>query len=124
MGQAMAYIGDSKKKTTTGFKQTYRRYQAKNCSNCPLNGVCHKSKENRIIEINASLNRLKERAHQLLNSEQGIMHRKKRYYDVEPVFGNIKHNHGFKRFMLRGKKKVEIEWGLIAIAHNLRKKAA
>lgn len=124
MGQAMVYIGDSKKKTTTGFKQTYRRYQAKNCSNCPLNGVCHKSKGNRIIEINASLNRLKERAHQLLNSEQGIMHRKKRCYDVEPVFGNIKHNHGFKRFMLRGKKKVEIEWGLIAIAHNLRKKAA
>ena len=124
MGQSMEYIGDSKKKTTTGFKQTYRRYQAKNCSNCPLNGVCHKSKENRMIEINANLNRLKERAHQLLNSEQGIMHRKKRCYDVEPVFGNIKHNHGFKRFMLRGKKKVEIEWGLIAIAHNLRKKAA
>ena len=60
----------------------------------------------------------------LLNSEQGIAHRKKRCHDVEPVFGNIKHNHGFRRFMLRGKKKVEIEWGLISIAHNIRKKAA
>lgn len=124
MGQAMAYIGESKKKTSTGFEQTYSRYQAKNCSHCPLHGVCHKAKGNRIIEVNMNLNRLKHKAHQLLNSEQGIMHRKKRYYDVEPVFGNIKHNHGFKRFMLRGKKKVEIEWGLIAIAHNLRKKAA
>lgn len=124
MGQEMAYIGDIKKQTSTGFKQTYRKYQAKNCSTCPLNGVCHKSKGNRIIEINTNLNRLKHQAHQLLNSEQGIAHRKKRCYDVEPVFGNIKHNHGFKRFMLRGKKKVEIEWGLIAIAHNIRKKAA
>ncbi|MBU1371796.1 MAG: transposase, partial [Bacteroidetes bacterium] len=35
-----------------------------------------------------------------------------------------KHNHGFRRFMLRGKKKVEIEWGLISIAHNIRKKEA
>lgn len=124
MGQAMTYVGDSKKQTSTGFKQTYKRYQAKNCSTCPLNGVCHKSKGNRVIEININLNRLKQQAHQLLNSETGISHRKKRCYDVEPAFGNIKHNHGFKRFMLRGKKKVEIEWGLIAIAHNIRKKAA
>ena len=124
MGQKMEYIGDGKRKTSTGFEQTSRRYQAKNCSNCPLNGVCHKAKGNRIIEINVRLNRLKDKAHLLLNSELGIAHRKKRCYDVEPVFGNIKHNHGFKRFMLRGKQKVEIEWGLIAIAHNIRKKAA
>ena len=43
---------------------------------------------------------------------------------MEPVFGNIKNNHKFKRFMLRGKDKVEIEWGLLAIAQNIRKKAA
>lgn len=124
MGQTMHYIGDSKRKTSTGFEQTYRRYQAKNCHTCPLNGVCHKSQGNRIIEINVNLNRLKRQAHELLTSEQGLSHRKKRCVDVEPVFGNIKHNHGFKRFMLRGKKKVEIEWGLLAIAQNIRKKAA
>jgi hypothetical protein len=43
--------------------------------------------------------------------------------DTEPVFANIKQNKGFRRFMLRGKNKVEIEWGLIAIAHNLKKRA-
>lgn len=124
MGQSMHYIGDSKKKTSTGFEQTYRRYQAKNCHTCPLNGVCHKSAGNRIIEINVNLNRLKQQAHTLLNSEEGLIHRKKRCVDVEPVFGNIKSNHGFKRFMLRGKEKVTIEWGLLAIAQNIRKKAA
>ena len=56
-----------------------------------------------------------------LNSEQGIYHRKKRPCDVEPVFGNIKNNPHFKRFMLRGKSKVEIEAGLLALAHNERK---
>jgi hypothetical protein len=40
------------------------------------------------------------------------------------VFANIKHNHLFKRFMLRGIEKVTIETGLLALAHNLRKKIA
>jgi len=124
MGQAMNYIGDEKRKTATGFIQTVKKYQAQNCGNCPLNGACHKSKGNRIIEINENLKRQKQRAHELLNSEEGIERRKKRCYDVEPVFANIKQNHGFRRFMLRGKQKVEIEWGLLAIAQNIRKKAA
>ncbi|MEN2436890.1 transposase, partial [Weeksellaceae bacterium A-14] len=48
----------------------------------------------------------------------------KRCYDVEPVFAHLKHNHHFKRFMLKSMKKVEIEFGLHALAHNLRKKVA
>ena len=124
MGQQMEYIGDRNHKTSNGFMQTYRQYQATSCSSCPLNGACHKSKINRIIEINVNLKRQKQQAHERLNSEQGMKHRKKRCFDVEPVFANIKQNHGFRRFMLRGKEKVEIEWGLLAIAQNLRKKAA
>ena len=124
MGQQMSYIGDGKRKTSTGFEQTSKRYQAKNCANCPLNGACHKSHGNRIIEVNENLKRHKEVAFKLLNSEKGIEKRKQRCHDVEPVFGNIKQNHGFRRFMLRGKEKVAIEWGLIAIAQNIRKKVA
>jgi hypothetical protein len=124
MGQQMGFIGNYTRKTSTGFEQAVKRYQAKNCWNCPLNGACHKSKDNRIIEINGNLKRQKQKAYELLNSEEGIKRRKKRCFDVEPVFGNIKQNHGFRRFMLRGKEKVAIEWGLLAIAQNLRKKAA
>jgi hypothetical protein len=43
---------------------------------------------------------------------------------VEAVFGNLKNNKHFKRFYLRGLKKVEIEFGLLAIAHNLAKVAS
>lgn len=124
MGQPMNFIGEYSKKTSTGFKQNIKRYQAKNCANCPLNGACHKSKGNRVIEVNENLQRHKAIAYELLNSEEGIKHRKKRCCDVEPVFGNIKQNHGFKRFMLRSKEKVSIEWGLLSIAQNIRKKAA
>jgi IS5 family transposase len=86
--------------------------------------VCHNGKGNRIIEVNHNLNKHKQKARELLSSEQGVKHRKQRAQDVEPVFANIKQNKGFRRFMLRGKEKVTAEFGLIAIAHNLMKKAA
>jgi hypothetical protein len=124
MGQHMENKGCYSKKTATGFIQTLTRYEAKNCNNCPLNGVCHKSKGNRIVEINHRLNELKQQANKRLLSEEGIKKRKQRCHDVEPVFANIKNNHGFKRFMLRGKQKVTTETGLLALAHNLRKKAS
>ena len=123
MGQHMESIGIYTKKTSTGFLQKVKKYQAKNCNGCPLNGSCHKSQGNRTIEINHNLNRLKLQASEKLLSEEGIKKRKQRCHDVEPIFGNIKSNHGFKRFMLRGKEKVCVETGLLALAHNLRKKS-
>lgn len=124
MGQEMSCIGTYKKKTSTGFEQTLTKYQAQNCEGCPLRSGCHKSKTNRIIEVNHQLNKYKQEAKEKLNSAEGIRHRKQRPVDVEPVFGNIKNNHQFKRFMLRGKDKVTIEFGLLALAQNLRKKTA
>jgi hypothetical protein len=124
MGQPMKNVGTKIRKTSTGFKQTITLYKARRCEGCPLLGVCHKSKGDRIIEINHNLKRLKKDAEQRLLSEEGIKRRKKRPCDVEPVFGNLKQNQHFRRFMLRGIEKVAIETGLLALAHNLRKKAA
>ena len=56
-----------------------------------------------------------------LRSEKGIELRRQRNVDVEPVFGDIKWNHGYARFRLRGKEKVNVEIGLLGIAHNLKK---
>lgn len=117
----MQNIGSYQRTTATGYKQTIDRYQAKNCQGCQLRTLCHKAKGNRIIERSHKLIRLKAKAKQKLLSPQGIAHRKRRCWDVEAVFGNIKQNMNFKRFMLRGIDKVETEIGLIAMAHNLKK---
>lgn len=124
MGQQMNCIGSYEKQTSTGFEQTIKKYQARNCEGCPLRSRCNKSKYNRVIEVNHQLSYYKRIAEEKLNSEEGIKHRKQRPVNVEPVFGNIKYNHHFKRFMLRGKEKVSIEFGLLALAQNLRKKCA
>lgn len=46
-----------------------------------------------------------------------------RVVEVEQVFGRIKGCWSFRRFHLRGADKVKIEWGLLAIAHNIAKMA-
>ncbi|MHC5311097.1 IS1182 family transposase [Myroides sp. LJL116] len=124
IGQQMEYLDTVTRKTTTGFCQTIKRYQAKNCSGCPLYTLCHKAKGNRIIEVNENLKNHRKKASDLLQSDLGKEKRKKRCHDVETVFGNIKQNHGFRRFMLRGKEKVSLEFGLLAIAQNIRKRVA
>jgi hypothetical protein len=40
---------------------------------------------------------------------------------VEPTFGDIKQNMGFRKLLLRTKPKVNIEVSLAAIAHNIKK---
>ena len=44
--------------------------------------------------------------------------------EPEAVFGDTKWGHGFKRFKLKSNVKVEVEFGLVALAHNLRKHIA
>jgi Transposase DDE domain len=44
----------------------------------------------------------------------------KRIAIVEPVFGNLK-NKGVDRFTLRGKKKVNTQWQLFSLVHNIEK---
>ena len=40
---------------------------------------------------------------------------------VEPVFGQIKQAHGFRRFSLRGLEKVRAEWAFVCLTHNILK---
>jgi hypothetical protein len=40
---------------------------------------------------------------------------------VEPVFGQIEQARGFRRFSQRGRTKVQREWALVCLTHNLLK---
>ncbi|WP_232461451.1 transposase [Cellvibrio sp. PSBB006] len=40
---------------------------------------------------------------------------------VEPVFANIGTNKGLNRFTLRGKSKVQGQWRLYCVIHNIEK---
>jgi hypothetical protein len=59
-----------------------------------------------------------------LDSEEGKKLRKQRSCDVEAVFGMIKGNRQIRRFHLRGIENVEVEMGLVSLAHNILKTVA
>ena len=120
-GQKMNFTGTKNNISDLGYQSQSSLYQAENCQDCPLRTQCHKAKGNRVIELNHKLLAYRRRAKELLMSEEGLRHRSKRPVEVEAVFGQLKKNRMFNRFRMRGIKKVEIEFGLLAMAHNLLK---
>ena len=56
-----------------------------------------------------------------VDSEYGKQVYGHRMSTVEPVFGNLEHNKGLKRFSLRGSKKVNGQWQLYCLIHNIEK---
>jgi hypothetical protein len=63
----------------------------------------------------------KEAMREKLRTAAGRTVYKKRKAIVEPVFGQIKEQRGFRRFSLRGKQNVSREWKLVCAVSNLLK---
>ena len=63
----------------------------------------------------------KEAMREKLRTEAGRAVYKMRKAIVEPVFGQIKEQRGFRRFSLRGKENVSREWKLVCAVSNLLK---
>jgi hypothetical protein len=55
-----------------------------------------------------------------VRSEQGKEHYQHRNFIVEPIFGQTKQARGLRLFLLRGFRKVQAEWKLWSLTHNLR----
>ena len=125
MGQHLERCGTRTSVSELGYRSVLSVYRAANCTGCPLRGKCYRSRsDRRTIEVNHRSNSFKRQAGELLTSERGLMHRSTRPIEPVAVFGDIKFNHGFKRFRLKSNRKVKIEFGLVALAHNLRKYSA
>jgi len=98
MGQQMKCISVQKRKSELGYESQVKVYKAINCEGCPLRWGCHKSKNNRQIELNHKLLKYRKQARENLLSERGLEHRSKRPIEPEAVFGQVKCNNRFNRF--------------------------
>lgn len=58
-----------------------------------------------------------------IDSPEGRRLYGRRIATVEPVFGNLRHNKRLDRFTLRGQKKVDVQWKLYCLVHNIEKLA-
>jgi len=122
--KVLVYKGVKPLRTDAGFLTERNIYQCHDCGGCPVRELCTQSSYGRSIQYSPRLAKFRKRAFELLNSDIGKKLRKLRYPEVEAVFGLIKGNQKFRRFHLRGLEKVNVEWGLVSIAHNIAKIAA
>ena len=104
-----------------------RMYRAsyRDCRTCKLRERCLKSEDSRhrslyVIETFFDRNHSKEMIEKI-DTPEGRDIYSKRMGIVEPVFGNITYAKGLNRFTLRSKKKVNIQWILYCLVHNIEK---
>ena len=119
--------------TTTGLR--YQTYAAKavDCQTCAMSGRCLKGplkpndgrgrqvtrfETRRLDPANPS-----ERMRQAIDSPRGRQLYSQRIGTVEPVFGNMRHNKRLTRLNHRGRAKVNTQWNLYCMVHNIEKLA-
>ena len=100
-----------------------------NCDTCPLRAHCLKRETQtgaRQVNIRLGITPqrktgLIERMKRKIDSERGRHIYSQRLGTVEPVFGHINDVIGIRRFSLRGKTKVDGQWKLMTLLHNMLK---
>jgi len=102
------------------------RASVKDCRGCPLIKKCiNTKKEPSKMEHGRRLSVSPNSLCNLLRKKLNTLEYQDRYacriQIIEPVFANIKTGKGLDRFMLRGRAKVNSQWQLYCITHNLGK---
>ena len=107
--------------------RTYDIYHARpaDCAACPLKARCLSTAttSRRYLSVPAAsqplnlIDAMKTR----IDSEQGRQVYARRLGIVEPVFANICVHKRMQRFTLRSKLKVDVQWALFALVHNIGK---
>lgn len=117
-GKKLHYVGQVINNGVT--YSIYNNY--KDCKNCEHFGKCTVNKNGRFIWISEHQHLIDEMRRKL-STPQGKEIYVIRKITVEPVFGNLSQNLGFREFLLRGLEKVKGEFSLMCTAHNILKMA-
>jgi hypothetical protein len=120
--------------TTAGCLQ-YQTYSAKavDCNHCELGRQCLKGalklNEGRGRQVARFVPKAKdshhpsERMRQAIDSPRGRQPYSQRIGTVEPVFANLRHNKRLIRLNHRGCEKLNTQWNLYCMVHNIEKLA-
>jgi len=109
-------LSHRKNRNDKGLK--FKIYQGKTCNNCVLKPKCTKNKRGRMIERWEHEEIMEEMEIRLKGNQEKF---KKRQSTVEPVFGTLKRNFNQGYFLMKGIPKVNAEFGLSALAYNIKR---
>ena len=99
----------------------------KDCRFCPLQKQCmRKLPKSTGRQVQFLMNQVQNVSHSdrmkvKIDSPIGRRQYSKRLGAIEPVFGNITVNKGMNKFTLRGQDKVNTQWKMYCLVHNIEK---
>ena len=105
----------------------YRKYVAaeEDCRDCPLRPQClygmDSKRKHLAVPIGTEGINLSKQMVEKIETAEGRRIYPQRLAIVEPVFANIRINKRLDRFTLRGKIKVNIQWLMYCLVHNIEK---
>ena len=108
------------------FKGTQR-----DCEKCPLRTQCLRHPQRtQVRQVAIFIGKYtnadetaSERMQRKIDTEQGREMIGRRFATVEPVFSNLRANKKLNRFTMRGRAKVDAQWKLYCLVHNIEKLA-
>jgi transposase len=101
----------------------------RDCGACLLRDKClQKPNTTRVRQVSflkgkAAGESFTDRMKKRIDSPEGRARYGRRFATVEPVFGNLRYNKRLDRFTLRGRSKVDAQWKLFCLVHNIEKLA-
>lgn len=118
-GKRLKFSRKKEEEDSNGKRREMFFYKGEGCKECPFIEACSNSKVRIIYRDRREdlIDKMRER----LKSKEGSRIYSKRMCTVEPTYGNIKGNLGYRNFHLRMIGKVNGEFKLICIGHNIRK---
>lgn len=121
-GHVMRVVRTEAAYTKSGFRSENTVLTCDHCGGCPFREECilTKSKHNEIHRKFGSI-REERKAKARLDLPANREKLKRRSLEPEPVFGQLKHNHGYTRFRHFGKAKVTMDLGFVFMALNILK---
>ena len=128
-GKAIASFGTW---YTTANGQRYQLFAANDhdCQSCAVRGQCLKdpsrAQGRQVTRFEPKVRSAKEASERMRRAVDSVHGRhlySQRICTVEPVFGNIRHNKHLTRLNLRGREKVNTQWHLYCMLHNIEKLA-
>jgi transposase len=120
-GRKLRAVYSGRRKSKSGFESEITYYECESCADCPHKKTCTKAKGNRKMQVSKRFVEQRSASLARITSDMGILLRMNRSIQVEGAFGVLKQDYGFRQFLLRGKRKVETEILLVAMAYNLNK---
>lgn len=120
-GKKLKPIGTKTRRSKSGYQAELVVYECESCDECQFKSKCTKAKGNRQIQVSKEFIKQRQKSLENITSAEGILLRMNRSIQVEGAFGVLKEDHGFRRFLTRGKKNVKTEFTLLCFGYNVSK---